>query len=41
VRYKGALTAEPQFQVFFSTAKNGFKALYKKTAAKLSNKPRW
>ena len=41
VRYKGALTAEPQFQVFFSTAKNGFKALYKKTAAKLANEPRW
>ena len=41
VRYKGALTAEPQFQVFFSTAKNGFKALYKRTAAKLANEPRW
>ncbi len=41
VRYKGALTAEPQFQVFISMAKNGFKALYKKTAAKLSNQPRW
>jgi len=41
VRYKGALTAEPQFQVFISMAKNGFKTLYKKTAAKLSNQPRW
>ena len=41
VRYKGALTAEPQFQVFMSMAKNGFKSVYKKTAAKLSNKPRW
>ena len=41
VRYKGSLTSEPQFQVFFSTAKNGFKALYKRTAAKLANQPRW
>ena len=41
VRYKGALTAEPQFQVFMSMAKNGFKSVYKRTAAKLSSKPRW
>ncbi len=30
VRYKGALTSEPQFQVFMSTKKNGFSELYKK-----------
>jgi len=30
VRYKGALTSEPQFQVFMSTKKNGFSDLYKK-----------
>ena len=41
VRYKGALTAEPQFQVFISMAQNGFKSLYKKTAAKLTTQPRW
>ncbi|AIX15207.1 hypothetical protein Syn7803C99_155 [Synechococcus phage ACG-2014a] len=29
VRYKGALTSEPQFQVFMSTKKNGFSDLYK------------
>lgn len=32
VRYKGALTSQPQFQVFMSTRPNSFSALYKKTA---------
>ena len=34
VRYKGALTGEPQFQVFMSVKKNSFANLYKKEAAK-------
>jgi hypothetical protein len=34
VRYKGALTGEPQFQVFMSVKQNSFANLYKKEAAK-------
>jgi len=42
VRYKGALTSEPQFQVFMSTRPNSFSALYKKVAkAKGSSIRRW
>jgi hypothetical protein len=42
VRYKGALTGEPQFQVFMSVKKNSFAALYKKEAAKKTFGPdRW
>jgi len=42
VRYKGALTSEPQFQVFMSTRSNSFSALYKKVAkAKGSSIRRW
>ena len=41
VRYKGPVSPEPQFQVFLAVGKNGFKSVYKKTAAKLSNQSRW
>ena len=42
VRYKGALTGEPQFQVFMSVKKNSFAALYKKEASKKTFGPdRW
>jgi hypothetical protein len=42
VRYKGALTGEPQFQVFMSVKKNSFANLYKKEAAKKTFGPaRW
>jgi len=42
VRYKGALTGEPQFQVFMSVKKNSFATLYKKEAAKKTFGPdRW
>jgi len=34
VRYKGAMTSEPQFQVFMSTRPNNFSQLYKKLAKK-------
>ena len=40
VRYKGALTSEPQFQVFMSTKKNGFSDLYKKYV-KANSIQRW
>jgi len=38
VRYKGALTSEPQFQVFMSTRPNSFSALYKKVAKEKAGK---
>jgi|TARA_R100000084_G_scaffold105732_1_gene63383 hypothetical protein len=42
VRYKGALTSEPQFQVFMSVRQNNFSQLYKKLAAKKTFGPdRW
>jgi hypothetical protein len=42
VRYKGALTGEPQFQVFMSVKKNSFANLYKAEAAKKTFGPdRW
>lgn len=42
VRYKGALTGEPQFQVFMSVKKNSFSDVYKKEAAKKTFGPaRW
>ena len=41
VRYKGALTAEPQFQVFMSMKKNGFKDVYNAMATKMAKGPRW
>lgn len=42
VRYKGALTGEPQFQVFMSVKKNSFANLYKAEAAKRTFGPdRW
>lgn len=42
VRYKGALTGEPQFQVFMSVKQNSFANLYKKEAAKKTLGPsRW
>ncbi len=41
VRYKGALTAEPQFQVFMSMKQNGFKDVYDKMATKMAKGPRW
>jgi len=42
VRYKGALTGEPQFQVFMSVKQNSFANLYKKEAAKKTFGPdRW
>ena len=41
VRYKGALTAEPQFQVFMSMKQNGFKDVYDKMAKKMAKGPRW
>ena len=42
VRYKGALTSEPQFQVFMSVKQNNFSQLYKKLAAKKTFGPdRW
>ena len=42
VRYKGALTGEPQFQVFMSVKKNSFANLYKVEAAKKTFGPdRW
>lgn len=42
VRYKGALTSEPQFQVFMSVKKNNFSELYRKLAAKKTFGPeRW
>ena len=40
VRYKGALTSEPQFQVFMSTRPNSFSALYKKVAKQKGSKIR-
>lgn len=36
VRYKGTLTAQPQFQVFMSVGQNSFSALYAKEARKKS-----
>lgn len=42
VRYKGAMTSEPQFQVFMSTRPNNFSQLYKKLAKKKKWGPdRW
>ena len=42
VRYKGALTGEPQFQVFMSVKKNSFANLYKEEAKKKTFGPdRW
>lgn len=42
VRYKGALTSEPQFQVFMSVRKNNFSALYKSVASEKTFGPdRW
>ena len=42
VRYKGALTSEPQFQVFMSVRQNNFSQLYKKIASKKTFGPdRW
>tara|TARA_Y100000004_G_scaffold137564_1_gene155873 strand:+ start:59 stop:1729 length:1671 start_codon:yes stop_codon:yes gene_type:complete len=42
VRYKGALTGEPQFQVFMSVKRNSFSNLYKQEAAKKTFGPdRW
>jgi hypothetical protein len=42
VRYKGALTGEPQFQVFMSVKKNSFANLYKAEAKKKTFGPdRW
>ena len=42
VRYKGALTGEPQFQVFMSVKKNSFANLYKAEAQKKTFGPdRW
>jgi hypothetical protein len=42
VRYKGALTSEPQFQVFMSVKQNNFSKLYTKLAAKKTFGPeRW
>lgn len=42
VRYKGALTSEPQFQVFMSVRQNNFSQLYKKMAATKTFGPdRW
>jgi len=42
VRYKGALTSEPQFQVFMSMRQNNFSKLYTKLAAKKTFGPeRW
>jgi len=42
VRYKGALTSEPQFQVFMSVRKNNFSQLYKKIASTKTFGPdRW
>jgi hypothetical protein len=34
VRYKGAMTSEPQFQIFMSTRPNNFSQLYKKLSKK-------
>lgn len=34
VRYKGAMTSEPQFQIFMSTRANNFSQLYKKLSKK-------
>ena len=42
VRYKGALTSEPQFQVFMSVRQNNFSQLYKKIASTKTFGPdRW
>jgi len=42
VRYKGALTGEPQFQVFMSVKQNSFSNLYKKEASQKTFGPdRW
>ena len=42
VRYKGALTGEPQFQVFMSVKRNSFANIYKAEAAKKTFGPdRW
>jgi len=42
VRYKGALTGEPQFQVFMSVKRNSFASLYKEEAKKKTFGPdRW
>jgi hypothetical protein len=41
VRYKGALTSEPQFQVFMSTKEDGFSKLYSRYASGKGNLRRW
>ncbi len=42
VRYKGALTSEPQFQVFMSVRQNNFSQLYKKiVSTKTFGPDRW
>ena len=42
VRYKGTLTAQPQFQVFMSVRKPNFSMLYKKYAGMfMKGKNRW